>query len=223
MLSDLLANDSVLKSKPLGVILGLDKETESGWATMYNNEGDTYRVHIAEKVAEAKERKIAKHNEETKKQQSAEEKKKFDVLMGKLKTLSQGKEKIKKIAPKMKSMKDAAVIAFASSKTQKDFSDVLEYVKNNNIQDSNEVREYMAKTGVDKRYKEFIDKAFEINDKIFKDKYFNFKIYTYKNGDKAVFVDSEKIVLNDDEYDFIKTKLEFFNNPPNYKNEDIFR
>lgn len=66
MLSDLLANDSVSKSKPLGVILGFDKETETGWATMYNSEGDTYRVHIAEKVAEAKER--AKHNEETKNQ-----------------------------------------------------------------------------------------------------------------------------------------------------------
>lgn len=59
---ELLASDSELTMKPIREFLGFDSEnkTESGWATLYDNEGAPYRVHIEEKVAEAAARKAEK-------------------------------------------------------------------------------------------------------------------------------------------------------------------
>jgi len=38
---------------------------------------------------------------------------------------------------------------------------------------------------------------------IVKNSSWNGKIYTYKNGDKAVFLNDKKVVLSDDEYDYL--------------------
>lgn len=68
---ELLASDSELTMKPIREFLGFDSEnkTESGWATLYDNEGAPYRVHIEEKVAEAAARKAEKQ-EKAKKEMS---------------------------------------------------------------------------------------------------------------------------------------------------------
>lgn len=68
---EFLASDSELTMKPIREFLGFDseKKTESGWATLYDNEGAPYRVHIEEKVAEAAARKAEKQ-EKAKKEMS---------------------------------------------------------------------------------------------------------------------------------------------------------
>lgn len=55
---ELLASDSELVMKPVREFLGLD--SESGWVTLEDKEGNPYHVNIAEKIEAAKEKKAEK-------------------------------------------------------------------------------------------------------------------------------------------------------------------
>lgn len=55
---ELLASDSELVMRPVREFLGLD--SESGWVTLEDKEGNPYRVNIAEKIEAAKEKKAEK-------------------------------------------------------------------------------------------------------------------------------------------------------------------
>ena len=55
---ELLASDSELTMKPIREFLGLD--SESGWVTLEDKEGNPYHVNIAEKIEAAREKKAEK-------------------------------------------------------------------------------------------------------------------------------------------------------------------
>lgn len=57
-IKELLASDSELVMRPLREFLGFD--SESGWVTMEDKEGNPYHVNIAEKIEAAKEKKAEK-------------------------------------------------------------------------------------------------------------------------------------------------------------------
>lgn len=57
-IKELLASDSELVMRPLREFLGFD--SESGWVTMEDKEGNPYHVNIAEKIESAKEIKAEK-------------------------------------------------------------------------------------------------------------------------------------------------------------------
>lgn len=57
-IKELLASDSELVMRPLREFLGCD--SESGWVTMEDKEGNPYHVNIAEKIESAKEKKAEK-------------------------------------------------------------------------------------------------------------------------------------------------------------------
>ena len=57
-IKELLASDSELVMRPLREFLGFD--SESGWVTMEDKEGNPYHVNIAEKIESAKEKKAEK-------------------------------------------------------------------------------------------------------------------------------------------------------------------
>lgn len=57
-LKEFLANDSELVMRPIREFLGLD--SESGWVTLEDKEGNPYHVNIAEKIEAAKEKKAEK-------------------------------------------------------------------------------------------------------------------------------------------------------------------
>lgn len=57
-IEELLASDSELVMRPLREFLGFD--SESGWVTMEDKEGNPYHVNIAEKIESAKEKKAEK-------------------------------------------------------------------------------------------------------------------------------------------------------------------
>lgn len=201
---ELLASDSELVMKPIREFLGFDseKKTESGWATLYDNEGAPYRVHIEEKVAEAAARKAEKEAQKQKeKEQSAEDKKKFDLVIKRLEMLSNGRKGVNYIP--YRNTKDYAIAGFISEKMNKEINQVLDHAKKNNFQTVEEVWDYLDKSGVRKHYKELYDQCTEIHEKIVKNSSWNGKIYTYKNGDKAVFLNDKKVVLSDDEYDYL--------------------
>lgn len=77
---EFLASDSELTMRPIREFLGFDSEkrTESGWATLYDNEGAPYRVHIEEKVAEAAARKAEKEAQKAEKDKTKPERVKTD-------------------------------------------------------------------------------------------------------------------------------------------------
>lgn len=202
---EFLASDSELTMKPIREFLGFDseKKTESGWATLYDNEGAPYRVHIEEKVAEAAVRKAEKEAQKQKeKEQSEEDKKKFDRLMRKIEMFSKGADGIAEKT--WKDLKNKAVAKFISKRMNKEFNQILDHVKKNNLQTVEQVRDYLDESGIQKRYKELYDQCMEIHNKVAENTSWNKKIYTYKNGDRAVFLNDEKVVLNDDEYDFLR-------------------
>lgn len=94
---ELLASDSELVMRPIREFLGFDSEnkTESGWATLYDNEGAPYRVHIEEKVAEAAARKAEKQ-EKAKKEMSFQ-----DRLKKILNTPFKSKDPLRSINPEV--------------------------------------------------------------------------------------------------------------------------
>lgn len=57
-LKEFLANDSELVMRPIREFLGVD--SESGWVTLEDKEGNPYHVNIAEKIEAAKEKKAEK-------------------------------------------------------------------------------------------------------------------------------------------------------------------
>ena len=198
---EFLASDSELVMRPIREFLGFD--SESGWVTLEDKEGNPYRVNIAEKIEAAKEKKAEKEAQKQKeKEQSEEDKKKFDKLMRKIEMFSKGADDIAQ--HNWKDLKNKAVAKFISKRMNKEFNQILDHVKKNNLQTVEQVRDYLDESGIQKRYKELYDQCMEIHNKVAENTSWNKKIYTYKNGDKAVFLNDEKVVLNDDEYDFLR-------------------
>lgn len=124
--------------------------------------------------------------------------------MQKIEILSQGRKGVENNLNRMKNWRDYATAGFIAAKMNKEFNQVLDHVKKNNIKTFNELRDYLSETGIRKRHNELYDQCMEINKKIRENKSWNGRIYTYKNGDRAVFLNNEKVVLNDDEYEFLK-------------------
>ena len=88
---ELLASDSELTMKPIREFLGLD--SESGWVTLEDKEGNPYHVNIAEKIEAAREKKAEK-KEKAKKEMSFQ-----DRLKKILNTPFKSKNPARKVSP----------------------------------------------------------------------------------------------------------------------------
>ena len=123
---EFLASDSELVMRPIREFLGFD--SESGWVTLEDKEGNPYRVNIAEKIEAAKEKKAEKEAQKQKeKEQSEEDKKKFDKLMRKIEMFSKGADDIAQ--HNWKDLKNKAVAKFISKRMNKEFNQILDHVK----------------------------------------------------------------------------------------------
>ena len=194
---EFLASDSELVMRPIREFLGFDseKKTESGWATLYDNEGAPYRVHIEEKVAEAAARKAEKEAQKQKeKEQSAEDKKEIADYVAK------NEKELRDYIQDRKTPYEKRKLGELTLKT-------LEKMKKGEFKSLEEVRKYGHSEEFAKQVKEIKDRVKALKDK-FNDaaiRNWNGKINEYKDGTKTAYMNGGLIKLTDEESEYLKS------------------
>lgn len=187
---EFLASDNELTMRPIRDFLGFDseKKTESGWATLYDNEGAPYRVHIEEKVAEAAARKAEK--------QEKEEKDKKEIAD----YVAKNEKELRDFIQDRKTPYEKRKLGELTLKT-------LEKMKNGEFKNLEEVRKYGHSEEFAKQVKEIKDRVKALKDK-FNDaaiRNWNGKINEYKDGTKTAYMNGGLIKLTDEESEYLKS------------------